>query len=65
MELGQIGLQLMDLYGKLRRTSNVQVRHSLEGRIDALVAVYEIEHRAALDRLKLAQAEKDRPRAKR
>jgi hypothetical protein len=65
MDLGQIGLQLMDLYGKLRRASNEQVRLSLEARIDALVALYEREHRAALERLHRAKADKEHPRAKR
>jgi hypothetical protein len=60
---GQIGLQLMDLYGKLRRATDAQVRRSLEARIDELVALYEREQRAALDRPRFEK--KERPRAKR
>jgi hypothetical protein len=60
---GEIGLQLMDLYGKLRRASDAQVRRSLEARIDELIAQYEREQQAALERLLLQ--EKERPRAKR
>lgn len=64
MDPGQIGLQLMDLYGKLRRARDAQVRRSLEAKIDELVALYESEQRAALDRLLVAEKER-RPGVKR
>src|SRR5947199_403229 len=64
MDSGQIGLQLMDLYGKLRRATNPQVRLTIESRIDELVAAYEREQRAAFDRLVLEQ-ERERARLKR
>jgi hypothetical protein len=57
---GQIGLQLMGLYGKLRRASDAQVRQSLEARIDELVALYEREQRAAVDRILLERKERRR-----
>ena len=63
MDPGLIGLQLMDLYGKLRRASDQQVRRSLEARIDELVAEYEREERAARERL--IAAEKERPPTRR
>jgi hypothetical protein len=34
----EIALQLMGLYGKLRRASDVQAREAIKGRIDRLVA---------------------------
>jgi hypothetical protein len=34
----EIALQLMGLYGKLRRASDTQAREAIKGRIDRLVA---------------------------
>ena len=63
MDPGDIALELMVLFGKLRRVRDAQVRRSLEGHIDALVAEYERARRVDLERGPAPQ--KERPRQKR
>ena len=37
LERGELALQLLSLYGKLRRAQDAQVRESVKAQIDALV----------------------------
>ena len=45
MDQGQIALQLMALYGKLRRATDAQVKQAVKHQIDALVGALRIEER--------------------
>ena len=49
MDHGQIALQLMALYGKLRRATDEQAKAALRHQIDALVAALKGEYLRAPD----------------
>jgi hypothetical protein len=64
MQDDQIAFRLLALYQKLRRATDPQVRETLKGNIDVLLAELERQHRLRAQQI-LAEPKPNQPRSRR